>query len=52
LPVRAVVVDEGLAGAFTAATWDAELVALQRVVRPPFEVPARHRTISPLWVVN
>ncbi len=52
LPVRAVMVDERLAGQFVGAALGAELVLLRRVVRPPFEVPARQRTMGPLFVVN
>lgn len=52
VPVRAVVVDETLAGELSGAKWETELVTLRRVVRPAFEVPARQRTTGPLFVVN
>lgn len=52
VPVRAVVVDEALEGELRGARLGAELTALKRVVRPPFEVSMRQRTQGPLFVVN
>lgn len=52
LPVRAVVVDESLRGALAEVPLEAELVALRRVIRPPFEMTKRVRTTGPLFVLN
>lgn len=52
LPVRAVAVEEGVAGELSGDAVGEEVVVLKRVVRPPFEVPRWQRATGPLFVVN
>jgi hypothetical protein len=52
LPVRAVTVDEELIAALAAAELPCPVVALRRIVLPPFDPRLRLRTSGPLFVLS
>ena len=52
VPVVAVTVTEELAAGLREENFECPVVALRRIVMPPFAQSHKHRTTGPLFVVN